>query len=138
MSSVEKDHSDHRVSAPLLCAGSPTLAASSHIQPGLECLQGWGIHSLLWQTCSSVPPLSVWKNFLLISNLTHPCLSLKLFLLVLSLSTLVNSHSPSCLYAPFKYWKAAMFQFCQLICHLFIILASLKRKEWKCSSKADL
>ena len=24
-------------------------AAQSHIQPGLECLQGWGIHSLLGQ-----------------------------------------------------------------------------------------
>ena len=25
----------------------PDQAAQSHIQPGLECLQGWGIHSLL-------------------------------------------------------------------------------------------
>jgi len=24
-------------------------AAQSHIQPGLECLQGWGIHNLLRQ-----------------------------------------------------------------------------------------
>ena len=43
------------------------------------------------------------KNFLLISNLNLPCLSLKPFPLVLSLSTVVNSHSPSCLYAPFEY-----------------------------------
>jgi len=28
---------------------SPAQAAQSHIQPGLECLQGWGIHSLLRQ-----------------------------------------------------------------------------------------
>ena len=28
-------------------------AAQSHIQPGLECLQGWGIHSLLGQPVPS-------------------------------------------------------------------------------------
>jgi len=28
---------------------SPHQAAQSHIQPGLECLQGWGIHNLLGQ-----------------------------------------------------------------------------------------
>jgi len=27
----------------------PDQAAQGHIQPGLECLQGWGIHSLLGQ-----------------------------------------------------------------------------------------
>ena len=27
----------------------PDQAAQSHIQPGLECLQGWGIHNLLGQ-----------------------------------------------------------------------------------------
>jgi len=27
----------------------PDQAAQSHIQPGLECLQGWGIHSVLGQ-----------------------------------------------------------------------------------------
>ena len=43
------------------------------------------------------------KNFLLISNLNLPYLNLKSFLLILSLSTLENSRSPSCLYAPFKY-----------------------------------
>ena len=62
-------------------------AAQSHIQPGLECLQGWGIHSLLGQPV----PMRV-KNFLLISNLNLPCLSLKPFPLVLSLSTLINSY----------------------------------------------
>ena len=34
------------------------------------------------------------KNFLLISNLNLPCLSLKPFPLVLSLFNLINSHSP--------------------------------------------
>jgi len=29
-------------------------AAQSHIQPGLECLQGWGIHSLLGQPVQCV------------------------------------------------------------------------------------
>ena len=41
----------------------PDQAAQSHIQPGLECLQGWGIHNLLGQ---SVPvlhhPLSDGKH----------------------------------------------------------------------------
>ena len=27
----------------------PDQDAQSHIQPGLECLQGWGIHNLLGQ-----------------------------------------------------------------------------------------
>jgi len=41
-------------------------AAQSHIQPGLECLQGWGIHNLLGQSvpvphhplCEKLPPNS--------------------------------------------------------------------------------
>jgi len=48
------------------------------------------------------------KKFLLISNLNLPCLCLKPFPLVLSLSTDINSHFPSSLYAPFKYWKATV------------------------------
>ena len=77
----------------------PDQAAQSHIQPGLECLQGWDIHSLIGQPVQCVTTL--WgKNCLLISNLSLPCLSLKAFPLVLSLSTLVNSRSLSCLYAP--------------------------------------
>jgi len=40
---------DHPVSSPLPWQGHQPLdqTAQSHIQPGLECLQGWGIHSLL-------------------------------------------------------------------------------------------
>jgi len=63
-------------SNPLLCDGRQPAAqaAQSHIQPGLECLQGWGIHSLLGQPVQCVTTL--WgKNFLLITNLTLPCLS---------------------------------------------------------------
>jgi len=48
------------------------------------------------------------KNFLRISNLNIPCHSLKPCPLVLSLSTLTNSCYPSCLYAPFKYWRATV------------------------------
>ena len=81
--------------------------AQSHIQPGLECLQGWGIHSLLGQPVQCVTTPSV-KNLLLISKLKLPCLSLRPFPLVLSLPTLVNSHSSFCLYTPFKYGKATM------------------------------
>ena len=44
----KKDHSYHLALTPLLCAGSPTTRlAQSHIQPGLESLQGLGIHNLL-------------------------------------------------------------------------------------------
>ena len=51
MAWVEKDHSDHAVPPPCHVQGRQPAdqAAQSHIQPGLECLQGWGIHSLLGQ-----------------------------------------------------------------------------------------
>jgi len=77
MAWVEKDHSDHPVSTPCYVQGKqpPDQAAQSHIQPGLECLQGWGIHSLLGQSVQCITILWV-KNFLLISNLNLPCFSL--------------------------------------------------------------
>ena len=66
MAWVEKDHNDHRVSTPCYVQGHqpPDKAAQSHIQPGLECLQGWGIHNLLRQPvpvrhhplCEKLPP----------------------------------------------------------------------------------
>jgi len=51
MACVEKDRNDHRLSTPCYVRGHqpPDQAAQSHIQPGLECLQGWGIHNLLGQ-----------------------------------------------------------------------------------------
>ena len=60
MTWVEKDHNDHRVSTPCYVWGHqpPAQAAQSHIQPGLECLQGWGIHSLLGQPVPVRQPLS--------------------------------------------------------------------------------
>jgi len=47
MAWVEKDHNDHPVAAPCYVQGHqpPDQAAQSHIQPGLECLQGWGINN---------------------------------------------------------------------------------------------
>ena len=94
MAWVEKDHSDHAVPTPCYVQGRQPAAqaAQSHIQPGLECLQGWGIHSLLGQPVQCLTTLWV-KNFLLISNINLPCLSLKPFPLVLSQSTLLNSHN---------------------------------------------
>ena len=76
MAWVVKDHNDHLVPTPCYVQGcqSPAQAAQSHIQPGLECLQGWGIHSLLGQPGNSASPPWV-KNLLLISNLNFLCLS---------------------------------------------------------------
>ena len=89
MAWVAKEHSAHPVPTPCYVQGRQPAAqaAQSHIQPGLECLQGWGIHSLLGQPVQCVTTL--WeKNFLLISNLNLPCLSFKPFPLVLSPFTL--------------------------------------------------
>ena len=46
---VEKAHNDHPVPTPCYVQGRQPAdqAAQSHIQPGLECLQGWGIHTSL-------------------------------------------------------------------------------------------
>ena len=51
MARVENDCNAHLVSTPRGVQGRQPLdqAAQSHIQPVLECLQGWGIHSLLGQ-----------------------------------------------------------------------------------------
>jgi len=51
MAWVEKAHNAHPVPTPCDVQGRQPAAqaAQSHIQPGLECLQGWGIHSLLGQ-----------------------------------------------------------------------------------------
>jgi len=45
MAWVEKEHSAHPVPTPCYVQGRQPAAqaAQSHIQPGLECLQGWGI-----------------------------------------------------------------------------------------------
>ena len=49
MAWVEKDHNAHPVPTPCSVQGRQPAAqaAQSHIQPGLERLQGWGIHTSL-------------------------------------------------------------------------------------------
>ena len=58
MAWVEKDHNDHLVSTPCYVQGSQPLdqAAQSQIQPGLECIQEWGIHNLLGFSLSGNNP----------------------------------------------------------------------------------
>ena len=66
----------------------PDQAAQSHIQPGLECLQGWGIHNLLGQpvpvrhhplgeellpNIQPKPPLSQFKTIPPCPTTAHPC-----------------------------------------------------------------
>jgi len=70
MAWVGKDHNDHQFQPPAMCQLAPQ-ADQSHIYPDLECLQGWGIHSLLGQPLQCVTTPWV-KNFLLISNPNLP------------------------------------------------------------------
>ena len=98
MAWVEKDHNDHLVSSLLLCAGSSTTTPGCpEPHPAWPWMPPWMGHPqppwATWFQCVT----TLWvKNFLLISNLSLPCLSLKPFPLVLSLYTLVNSHISSC------------------------------------------
>ena len=52
MAWVEKDHNARLVPTPCYVQGRQPAAqaAQSHIQPGLECLQGWAstVHSSQW------------------------------------------------------------------------------------------
>ena len=91
MAWAEKDHNAHSVPTPcyVQCRQPADQAAQSHIQPGLQCLPGWGIHASLGNLFQCVTTLCM-KNFFLISNLNLPCSSLNPFPLILSLSTLVN------------------------------------------------
>ena len=56
---VAKAHSAHPVPTPCYVQGRQPAAqaAQSHIQPGLECLQGWGIQTSLGNLFSASPPL---------------------------------------------------------------------------------
>jgi len=60
---VEKDHNDHRVSTPLLCAGllitRPGCPEPHPAWPWMPPGMGQP-----WATCSSVSPPSVWKKLL--------------------------------------------------------------------------
>jgi len=68
----------------------PAQAAQGPIQPGLEHLQGWGIHSLSGQLFQHLTALIV-KNFPLTSNLSLPSFNFKPFPLVLLSSALSKS-----------------------------------------------
>ena len=63
MAWVAKDHNAHPVPTPCCVQGHQPAdqAAQSHIQPGLGCLQGWGIHTSLGNLFSASPP-SVWSH----------------------------------------------------------------------------
>jgi len=68
MAWVGRDLKDHPVPTPCCGQGcqSPDQAAQGPIQPGPECLQGWGIHSLLGQPVQCVTTLWV-KSFPLLN-----------------------------------------------------------------------
>ena len=81
-------------------------AAQSHMQPGLECLQGWGIHNLLGQ------PVPVRHHPLgekLLPNI-QPTSPLSQFKTIPPCPIAIHPRKqPSCLYAAFKHhWKATM------------------------------
>ena len=85
----------------------PDQAAQGHIQPGLECLRGWGIHNLLGQ------PVSVRHHPLgqkLLSNI-QPKRPLSLFKTIPPCPITMHPRKqpfPLLFYSPFKYWKGTM------------------------------
>jgi len=109
MAWVAKAHSAHPVPTPRYVQGrQPAVqAAQSHIQPGLECLQGWGIHSLLGQPISvhhilgekispnirPKPPLSQFKTISPCPITIYPCKQLSPLLFICSLQVL-EGHCP--------------------------------------------
>ena len=76
MAWVGRDCKEHLVPAPLLAVGrAADQAAQGPIQPGLECLQGWGFYSFSGQTGPVThQPLS--KAFTESQNLLIPKLNL--------------------------------------------------------------
>jgi len=87
----------------------PDQATQSHIQPGLECLQGWGIHSLLGQPvpvchhplCEKLPPniqpkypLSQFKTIPPCPITIHPCKQLFPLLFICSFQILEGHNVP--------------------------------------------
>ena len=83
---VQEDLKDDQVPASLCQLLDHVLdqAAQGPIQPGLEHLQGWAIHSFSGQQCQYLTILLV-KNFPLTSNLNLPSFSLTPSSLILSL-----------------------------------------------------
>ena len=92
----EKDHNDHLVSPPpAMCrvANHQTRLPRATYSLALNASRDGTSTTSLSNLFQSITTLCV-KKFLLISNLNLPCLSLKAFSLVLSISTLENSCSP--------------------------------------------
>ena len=93
MAQVGRDLKDHQALTPCCRQGHqpppliPAQAAQGPIQPGLEHLQGWGIHSLSEQLFQHLTTLIV-KNLPLTSNVNLLSFNLKPFPLVLLLSIL--------------------------------------------------
>ena len=130
MAWVEKDHSDHPVStSPALCrvTNHQTRLPRATSSLALNAARDGAFTTSLGNLFQCFTTLWV-KNFLLISNLNLPCLSLKPFSLALSLSTLVNSCSPSWLYAPLSYWKR-IFLFFQELENIFFFFLFYKNKS---------
>jgi len=90
-------------------------AAQSHIQPGLECLQGWGIHSLLGQpvpvrhhplseklppSIPTKPPLSPFKTIPPCPVTIHACKQL----LNKGLCPVISDHFPLLSALPSQGW----------------------------------
>lgn len=73
-----------------------TQIAQTPIQPGLECLQQWGIHNNSRPLVQCLTTFKV-KNFFLTCYLNQPSSSLKPFPLVLLFYALVKSPSDSVL-----------------------------------------
>ena len=88
----------------------PDQAVQSHIQPGLECLQGWDIHNLLGQPvpvchhslCEKLllniqpkPPLSHFKTIPPCPITIHPCKQPLPFLFIHSLQVLEGHNEVS-------------------------------------------
>ena len=110
MAWVEKDHNDYRVSTPhAICrvTNHQTKLPRATSSLAFYASRDGASTTSLGNLFQCVTTIFV-KNFLLISNQNLPCPSLKPFPLVLLLSTLINNRSSSCLYTPFKYWKAAL------------------------------
>ena len=89
----------------------PDQAAQSHIQPGLECLQGWGIHNLSGQPvpvchhplCEKLLPniqpkplLSQFKAIPLCPITIHPCKQQIPFLFISIRTTAVRNRISLC------------------------------------------
>jgi len=101
---LEGTFKGHLVQLPCREQGHLQLdqVAQSPVQPGLECLQGWGTQHLSWQ-----PPAVLHhhhhKKPVLISSPNVTFFSLKLFPVVLSQQTLLKSLSLSFLQPLFSH-----------------------------------